>query len=577
MPLRSTRSKSRMRPAAYFLPSLTARRRLLAVSRGEAPPDLVVEGARVADVYTGTWLEANLEVAEGRIAYLGPRLPRLGPSTHRVVAQGLYLVPGYIEPHAHPWVLYHPLALLEALVPQGVTTLVYDDLLFRNRLGPEGTLDAIRKLQTLRLPARVLFATRLAPQSFLPQGEEAFPLEALPLLEEPSVVLAAEITRWPRVVAGEEGLLNGILQAQRAGRRAEAHGAGASYPKLAALAAAGLEADHEALTAEEVLDRLRLGFWTMLRHSSLRPDLPALLEHLPLPPSPRLLLTTDGAAPSFYAREGFPGLLKRASAWAGPMQALRLATLNPATFLALDGFLGGIAPGRLADFLLLEAPDAFAPLAVYVGGRLVAQEGRLLEALPPLPWKHPPLTFAQAPFGDPDRYLLGDAPTLCLENAVITRQTREASEAVAAFLLDPWGRWRVGAWVEGFLPGLEGFATTFTAAMGLLVLGKDAKAMALAAEAVVKMRGGFAWTKGGEVIWAEPLPLGGYMVDSSFPQAVALEERLWKLAVEAGYPHGDILYSLLFLTCDFLPDLRLTPRGVWAVKEGRAISAPEAF
>jgi len=135
----------------------------------------------------------------------------------------------------------------------------------------------------------------------------------------------------------------------------------------------------------------------------------------------------------------------------------------------------------------------------------------------------------------------------------------------------------VGAWVEGFLPGLEGFATTFTAAMGLLVLGKDAKAMALAAEAVVKMRGGFAWTKGGEVIWAEPLPLGGYMVDSSFPQAVALEERLWKLAVEAGYPHGDILYSLLFLTCDFLPDLRLTPRGVWAVKEGRAISAPEAF
>lgn len=77
------------------------------------------------------------------------------------------------------------------------------------------------------------------------------------------MVLAAEITRWPRVVAGEEGLLNGILQAHRAGRRAEAHGAGASYPKLAALAAAELEADHEALTAEEVLDRLRLGFWTL--------------------------------------------------------------------------------------------------------------------------------------------------------------------------------------------------------------------------------------------------------------------------------------------------------------------------
>jgi adenine deaminase len=531
----------------------------------------------VADVYTGGWVEANLEVAEGRFAYLGPRTPRLGPSTRRVLARGLYAVPGYLEPHAHPWVLYHPLSLLEALVPQGVTTLVYDDLLFRSRLGPEGTLDAIRRLRTLPLPARVLFATRLAPQSLLPEGEEAFPLEALPLLEEPGVALAAEITRWPQVVAGEEGLLEGILRAHLLGRRAEAHGAGASYAKLAALAAAGLDADHEALTAEEVLNRLRLGFWTMLRHSSLRPDLPALLEGLPLPPSPRLLLTTDGAAPSFYAREGFPGLLRRVSAWAGPIEALRLATLNPATFLALDGLLGGLAPGRLADFLLLEAPDAFAPLAVYVGGELVAREGRLLEPLPAPPWRKASLGFVRAPFGDPDRYLLGSAPVLRLENAVITRQTREASEGVAAFLLDPGGRWRVGAWVEGFLPRLEGFATTFTAVPGLLVLGKDPRAMARAAEAVAAMGGGFAWARADQVVWAEPLPLWGYMVDGPFSQALAVEERLWKLASAAGYPHGDILYSLLFLTCDFLPDLRLTPRGVWAVKEHRAVTLPEAF
>ncbi|RTH26994.1 adenosine deaminase, partial [Thermus scotoductus] len=292
---------------------------------------------------------------------------------------------------------------------------------------------------------------------------------------------------------------------------------------------------------------------------------------------PRLLLTTDGAAPSFYAREGFPGLLRRVSAWAGPIEALRLATLNPATFLALDGLLGGLAPGRLADFLLLEAPDAFAPLAVYVGGELVAREGRLLEPLPAPPWRKASLGFVRAPFGDPDRYLLGSAPVLRLENAVITRQTREASEGVAAFLLDPGGRWRVGAWVEGFLPRLEGFATTFTAVPGLLVLGKDPRAMARAAEAVAAMGGGFAWARADQVVWAEPLPLWGYMVDGPFSQALAVEERLWKLASAAGYPHGDILYSLLFLTCDFLPDLRLTPRGVWAVKEHRAVTLPEAF
>lgn len=562
-----------MRSAAHLFPDVATKQRLLAVSRGEAPPELVVVGARIADVYTGTWAEANLEVASGRIAYLGPRPPRLGPETLLVEAKGRYVVPGYLEPHAHPWVLYNPLSLLEALVPQGVTAVVYDDLLLRTRLGGEGARKAMEALASPHLPARVLFAARLVPQSTFP-GEEALAREAGPLLDDPRVVASAEITRWPQVVAGEEALLRGVGWAHGAGRRAEAHGAGASWERLVALAAAGLDADHEPLRAQEVLERLRLGFWVMLRHSSLRPDLPALLDGLPLPPASRLMLTTDGAAPSFYAKEGFPGLLRRVAAWASPLEALRLATLNPATFLGVDGLLGGVAPGRLADFLLLEAPDAFQPQEVYVGGRLVAREGELLLPLPPWPLGPAGLSLSGDALGRPERYHLGEAPVLRLENAVITRRGEARVEGVRAFLLDAEGRFRVGAWVEGFLPRLEGMATSFTAATGVLVLGRYPEAMAQAAAAVGRLGGGLAWVQGGEVVWAEPLPLWGYMVEGGFRQALAVEEKLWALAREAGYAHGDILYSLLFLTCDFLPELRLTPRGVLEVKTGRILGVP---
>lgn len=567
-----------MRPAAHLYPSLEERARLLAVAKREEAPEFVVTGASLADVYTGTWFPANMEIVGERIAYVGPRKPLLAEATRILNAEGLWVVPGYIEPHAHPWVLYNPLSLLEALVPQGVTTVVYDDLLFRMRLDRGSSAYYLSALSGLELPARLLWASRLLPQTHLTaEEEEEFLDEAWNLLDNPWVVSSAEITAWPRIVSGEDRLLRGINRALSLGRRAEAHGAGASYERLVGLAAAGLDADHEAIRPQEVLDRLRLGFWTMLRWSSLRPDLPSLLPELPRPLASRLMLTTDGASPSFYEQKGFPALLTAVSKTGNPLEALRLATLNPATFLGLDGILGGLAPGRLADFLLLEDPESFQPIQVYLGGRLVAAEGKLVAPLPNWPLSTPPLAFATAPFGDPQRYQLDAAPCLRFENAVVTRPASPSGKAIAAWLVDRRGKWRVGAWVEGLMPALEGMATTFTAAGELLVLGSSPLAMARAAEQVVRMGGGFSWVKGTEVVWAQPLPLLGFMAQGGFAEAIGVEKTLWSLAREAGYSFGDILYTFLFLTCDFLPDLRLTPLGVLEIKKGKVLQGPSPF
>src|SRR3954469_22331012 len=319
---------------------------------------LTLAGGTVADVYTGTWIEANVEIEDGRIAYVGPRVPR----GEAVDVSGKVLVPGYIEPHTHPWCLYSPASLLEAAVPDGTTTLVYDNLFFFLAHGVDGLRRIVEACN--RAPAHVKWVARLAPQSAYPDEEERFATEIVaPLLSWPEVVASGEITSWIEVVRGHPRLSAGIAAAKAARRRVEGHNAGASYDRLAQLSAAGISADHEGIDGADALNRLRLGMWTMLRQSSLRPDLETILRELGevVSTSHRLMLTTDGATPSFYAERGMIGGALRVATACGvdPMRALQMATIDPATFLGLDEELGGIAPGRRATMVLLPGAERY--------------------------------------------------------------------------------------------------------------------------------------------------------------------------------------------------------------------------
>ena len=86
-------------PAAL---TVSQRRRLTAVARGEAPADLYVRGGTLLNVYTGEIYPANVAIAGERIAYVGARDEMVGPRTATLNAAGRILVPGYIDPHVHP-------------------------------------------------------------------------------------------------------------------------------------------------------------------------------------------------------------------------------------------------------------------------------------------------------------------------------------------------------------------------------------------------------------------------------------------------------------------------------------------
>jgi adenine deaminase len=261
-----------------------------------------------------------------------------------------------------------------------------------------------------------------------------------------------------------------------------------------------------------------------------------------------------------------------------PMRALQMATIDTATFLGLDEELGGIAPGRRATLNLL--PDAaayrgaalagtggapagdttarlFAPDLVLVDGEVVARDGRLTAPLPAIDWPAGPRVTLPT---DPAVYASRSDVTARHESAVINR--RADAGGIHAALVARDGSWITHGRIAGLLDDAEGFATTLTTSLHVLVLGKDPEAMARAAAKVDEMQGGTAFDGG----WAAPLAIDGLMTAGAFDDAVAYERALDRHARQAGYPFHDIVYSLLFASGDFLPELRLTPRGLLDVK-----------
>ena len=572
--------------------------RLLAAAKGRRSADLVLEGGQVANVYSGEILPADVAVSAGRIAYVGPDANRLaGEKTRILNVRGKFLVPGYVEPHAHPWVIYNPVTFAEEVVRRGTTTLIYDNLFFFQLCSTPGFDRMIEDVA--RLPMSIFWTARLISQTTDPAELGPFkPRRILQLLKRPEFVASAEVTRWLDIWDGKSDVLKSMAEGLRIGKAVEGHTAGASYERIGAMTAAGLSSCHEAISMEETLDRLRMGLYVMLRHSSLRPDLKSLAGILRKEglSNTRIMMTTDGPSPVFIQREGFCEMLYRLALEAGVpvMKVIQMLTLAPATYYRQDQTFGGIGPGRFADILVLDSPEAPFPRRVIARGREIARNGKLLVRFPPFRWRR--YEFAPIPksargitpeiFGMKGGGPKATLPVMEMMNAVISRQKdmvipmthgRADVGGIPGLLHAVWidrNRTRiVNGLILGYADQIDGYASTFNTGLGVLVLGRDPKAMCQAARRVFVKGGGIVLVEEGKTIFEYSLPIGGMMCPEPFSTVAREMTRLTRMFEKRGFRFGDLLYSQLFMICDFLPDLKMTPVGLFRVKE-RAVLRP---
>ncbi|MFU8857460.1 MAG: adenine deaminase C-terminal domain-containing protein [Deferrisomatales bacterium] len=577
-------------------PSL--RVRLLEAAQELAAPDLLIRGARVWSPFTGEVAAADIAVCGDRIAKVGPWSGPVGEGTRILEAPGQVAVPGYVEPHTHPWPFANPLSLGEAAVCRGTTCLVYDDLLLHLALGLDGLERLTEAISAASLP-HVFWVARMASQSRFEGEEKVFSREAVSrLVSRPHFLATGEMTRWTDFLDPRHAprLLEIVETVRALGKFCDGHTAGASSRRLPALAAAGLRSCHEAITADEALDRLRQGLWVLLRNSSLRLDLPALLPALDRTGfADRLAFTTDGAKAHHVEAVGLTDHLVRVALEAGvpASSAYRMATLNPATFLQLDQDLGAIAPGRVADINILSKLEDPTPGWVVCRGRVAARDGELLLPAPSEAFDWESLYRggeAKAPRWGAELFLLPEGapdpfPAARLVNAVITREEPvplarrgagrwpQGDDLHVLALTDRSGHWVTRGVVAGLAPGLQALAGSYTTNGGIVVLGRTPEAMAEALELLAGLEGG-----GGLVVIPEsgetaafPLPLAGIQMGGAFGPAARAARGFQEAMVACGYDHSDPNYTLLFLSCDFLPDLRATQAGWVRSKTGDVI------
>jgi adenine deaminase len=569
-----------------------ARRHLLGVALGEAGADLLASGGDVVNVYTGEVVRWDVAVVDGRIAAVGPDLSGLaGPATERLDARGKVLVPGFFDGHTHLDVLVALPELLREAIPRGLTALVTEMVQVTSALGVAGARWFLDTLEAQPIHAYATAPTISYLAAEARPGE--VPLDAAAmgaLLDDPRVLGLGEVY-WHRLVPEPDRLLPLIDRARALGKSVEGHTAGARGPRLVACAAAGLGSCHEPITAAEALERLRLGLRVMIREGSVRRDLEAVLEVRRTGISlRRATLASDGIWPPDLLAHGYmDGIVQRAiDLGLPPVTAFQMASLNAAEHFGLDGEIGGIAPGRWADFLVLPALRTVRPEAVVARGRVVAREGRCLVACPDVPL--PPGVDAGPRPGplDPDSFRLaaagphprarviriaGDIVTAEAEATLPVRDGAVRADPTSDLLLAAvcdrrGGRHRGLGIVQGFglREGAVGSTLSFDTA-DLVLVGASREALAAAGQRAIELGGGFVVVDGAGTVRAElPLPLGGVASAASMPELARGLEAVAGALRELGSPLARPLLTLQTLTFSAIPALRLTTRGLLAVK-----------
>ena len=552
-------------------------RHQLKIVTKEAAPDLVLTNATYLHGIFKKWITGNIWIKDDRIVYAGKEYPFTDSSTEVVDMTGKFIVPGYIEPHVHPYQLYNPRTFADYAAQGGTTTFLSDNLtLF---LSLENTKAFTLMDQLAELPFNFYWWTRFDSQTELSEEDRLFTSKSVgEWLDRPDVWLGGELTGWPKLLAGDDQMLYWIQKAKLSLKKIEGHFPGASEKTLARMRLLGADGDHEAMTVDEVEMRLLHGYGVTLRHSSIRPDLPGLLKGIverDLNVFDKLMMTTDGATPSFH-KDGVMDLCINIALEAGvpPIDAYMMASYNVARYYNVTSLHGLIATGRYANLNILDSIDNPVPSSVISKGVWLKRDGEKVYTLPDVDWSVLPdlnLDFElteddfqfSIPFGIE---MVNDVITKPYSINVDTHgNLSKDHEESFLMLIDKHGKWRVNTLIKGFSNGVSGFASSYSNTGDIILIGKSRSDMWAAFNELKRIKGGIVLMENGELVCTVPLPIGGTMSDLPMEQVMEQETILKEALKERGYSKGDAIYSLLFLQATHLPYVRVTQRGIYDV------------
>jgi adenine deaminase len=563
--------------------------RRVRVALGQEPGDLLLAGGRVVNVFTRRVEEADVIIADGRVAGVG------GfdwTASRTIPLDGRTIIPGLIDTHMHlESTLLTPAELSRLIVPRGTTAVISDSHEIGNVLGIPGIDGLAEAAEGLPLDVFFMASSCVPATSWEDAGAAIGPVEVRALLDRPHVLGLAEVMDVAAVLGGDPEILAKVLSAQRLGLAVDGHAPSLDPRALMAYAAAGIRSDHESTTAAEARAKAALGMLVQVREGSPAQNLDALL---PLLASGEIdeswCPVTDDIFPDDLRRFGHLDVLLRRLVAGGvrPEVAVRHASLVPARHYGLSD-RGAVAPGYRADLAVVDDLTDFLVHLVVKDGRVAALEGRYL-AEHPSPRIDQRNTVKIAPIGEAAfrlRLRSAQAPVIrVVPDQIVTRfETRAVTLVDGEWAFDPEVDVALIASIErhrasgkiglGLVAGL-GFrrhgalgSSVAHDSHNLIVAGTNPRDMLAAVRALAESGGGFVASAGGEVRARLPLPIAGLLSEAHADVVCDQLDGVHRAARAIGCPLSAPFGTLSFLALPVIPELRITPRGVFDVREQR--------
>ena len=570
---------------------------LMNVALGKDKADLAIINAKIVNVYTGELLEDQAVTVKGKwIAYVGQNADdAVGPDTEVIDAAGRVLIPGLIDGHTHIAWMFTAAEFLRYAAAGGTTTVVTETLEPYPVCGYAGVVDFLESLRDQ--PIKIL-ATAPAMVSISSAARGITRQDLAQLLDREDIIGLGE-SYWQSILQYPEEILPLYEQTLMSGKTLEGHSAGASEKKLAAYVAGGITSCHEPINAEQVLERLRLGLHILVREGSIRRDLAdiARIKDRGIDLR-RLVLSTDGVEPRDLIEKGYMEyVLQKAIDYGfNPVAAIQMATLNVAEHFALDSLIGGIAPGRFADMVVIPDLKTIKARMVISSGKVIARDGKLTESPRPHAFTQASLNSIKLPrqLQPADFAIRTDHKTAKVNVRLINMVT----DLVTAELVTPWpvtegelkpaldqdvikvaaidrshnpGKMTVGL-IKGF--GLKSGAIACSAGWDgsdIAVAGTNDADMAAAVNRIHALQGGAVVCENAKILVELPLPIFGIMSDLPIETIAQRLQDIKKEVSRLGVPFPDSLLTLITLTGAAIPYLRICEEGLVNLKNGQTL------
>ena len=556
---------------------LLKKQRIIAAAAGREPADLVLKNATFVNVFSNELSTMDIAVAEGLIVGMGSYQGR-----SEVDCTGKIVLPGFLDAHIHlESSLVSPTEFVKAVLPHGTTTVVTDPHEIANVMGTDGIEYMLQATEDLPVDVRFMLPS-CVPATPLDESGAILDYRAIDsFYDHPRVQGLAEMMNFVGAINGDEQTVEKIVAAQAHHKKIDGHAPDLQGNDLNAYIAAGVYSDHECHDVKDAIAKLERGQFIMIREGTAARNLEALMPLLTGKYADRCMFCTDDKHPNDLLEKGhIDYIVKKAiSLGADPITAVKVACHNAARYFLLNN-RGGISPGYLADFVIIDNFQDFNIEQVYKKGVLMVDHGEIQDF--PSPEIEPYLverahkTFHVAALTAEDfaekrpRGIIGmvDGEITTVDAGYSDRIDVEYDVLKIAVVERHKNTHHIGiGYIQGY--GLKSGAVATSISHdshNIIVVGTNETDMAAAVNRVVELNGGIVVWDGGRPVAEGPLAIAGIMSDEPL---VTVNEKL-ETAKDAAHKLGvnpgiDPFMTLSFMALPVIPSLRITTRGVFDV------------